>query len=58
MENHFIMSHLEGNVSNTLEIVSKKRLDKIEKHENLVNYFSDFESKQYNYRLNFVNKEF
>ena len=51
------VSFNEGNVSNTLEIVSKKRLDKIEKHENLVNYFSDFESKQYNYRLNFVNKE-
>ena len=51
------VSFNEGNVSNTLEIVSKKRLDKIEKHENLVNYFSDFESKQYNYRLNFTNKE-
>ncbi len=51
------VSFNEGNVSNTLEIVSKKRLDKIEKHENLVNYFSDFESKQYNYRLNFANKE-
>ena len=51
------VSFNEGNVSNTLEIVSKKRLDKVEKHENLVNYFSDFESKQYNYRLNFANKE-
>ena len=29
----------------------------IEKSENLVNYFSDVESNQYNYRLNFTNKE-
>ena len=51
------VSFNEGNVSNTLEIVSKKRIVIIEKHENLVNYFSDLESKQHNYRLNFANKE-
>lgn len=50
------ISFNEGNVSNTLEIVSKKRIDAIEKNENLVNYFNDIEKSQYIYRLNFINK--
>ena len=53
----YSISFNEGNVSNTLEVVSKQRLEIIEKSENLVNYFSDVEGNQYNYRLNFTNKE-
>jgi hypothetical protein len=50
------VSFNEGNVSNTLEIISKKRIEAIEKSENLVNYISDINSQQYIYRLNFANK--
>ena len=50
------ISFNEGSASNTLEIVSKKRIDVIEKNENLVNYLSDFEKNQYIYRLSFINK--
>ena len=50
------VSFSEGNVSNTLEIVSKKRIEAIEKSENLVNYLSDTSSQQYIYRLNFTDK--
>ena len=50
------VSFNEGNVSNTLEIVSKKRIEAIEKSDNLVNYLSDANSQQYIYRLNFTNK--
>jgi hypothetical protein len=52
----YSMSFNEGNVSNTLEIVSKKRIKLIEKSEYLVNYLSDIDSNQYIYRLNFSNK--
>ena len=50
------VSFSEGNVSNTLEIVSKKRIEAIEKSENLVNYLSDTNSQKYIYRLNFTDK--
>ncbi len=50
------VSFNEGNVSNTLEIVSKRRLESVEKSENLVNYLSDEKTQQYIYRLNFTNK--
>ena len=50
------ISFNEGSASNTLEIVSKKRIYAIEKNENLVNYLSDFEKNQYIYRLSFINK--
>ena len=50
------VSFNEGNVSNTLEIVSKKRIEAVEKSENLVNYLSDDKNQQYIYRLNFTNK--
>ena len=51
------VSFNEGNVSNTLEIISKKKIDKIEKSENLVNSLSDVENNQFTYRLNFENKD-
>ena len=50
------VSFNEGNVSNTLEIISKKRIETIEKSDNLVNYISDINSQQYIYRLNFTNR--
>ena len=50
------VSFNEGNVSNTLEIISKKRIEAIEKSDNLVNYISDINSQQYIYRLNFTNR--
>ena len=50
------VSFSEGNVSNTLEIISKKRIEAIEKSDNLVNYISDINSQQYIYRLNFTNR--
>ena len=43
-------------MSNTLEIVSKKRIEAVEKSQNLVNYLSDDKNQQYIYRLNFTNK--
>ncbi len=51
------ISFNEGNISNTLEIVSKSRIEKIEKSDHLVNSVSDIEESQYTYRLNFTNKE-
>ena len=50
------VSFNEGNVSNTLEITSKKKIEIIEKNENLVNSLSDIENNKYTYRLNFENK--
>ena len=50
------ISFNEGNINNTLEIVSKKRIQTIEKSENLVSYLSDINNSQYIYRLNFINK--
>lgn len=50
------ISFNEGNINNTLEIVSKKRIQLIEKSENLVSYLSDINNSQYIYRLNFINK--
>jgi hypothetical protein len=50
------ISFNEGNVSNSLEIVSKKKIELIEKNDNLVNSLSDIENNKYTYRLNFENK--
>ena len=50
------ISFNEGNINNTLEIVAKKRIQSIEKSENLVSYLSDIDNSQYIYRLNFINK--
>lgn len=53
----YSMSFNEGNTSNTLEIISKKKIDIIEKSENLANSLSDNDLNEYTYRLNFHNKE-
>jgi hypothetical protein len=53
----YSMSFNEGNITNTLEIVSKKKIELIEKSENLANYLSDTENSRYTYRLNFNNKK-
>ena len=53
----YSISFNEGITSNTLEIISKKRIDIIEKSENLVNYLGDNDINQHTYRLNFTNKE-
>mgnify|MGYP001280402595 FL=1 len=50
------VSFSEGNVSNSLEIVSKDKIEIIEKSDHLVNYFSDYENNKHTYRLNFYNK--
>ena len=52
----YSMSFNEGNTSNTLEIISKKKIDIIEKSENLANSLSDNDLNEYTYRLNFHNK--
>ena len=50
------MSFNEGNISNSLEVFSKEKIDVIEQSEFLVNYLSDPTSKNYTYRLSFNNK--
>ena len=50
------VSFSEGNVSNSLEIVSKDKIEIIEKSDHLVNYFNDYENNKHTYRLNFHNK--
>ncbi len=52
----YSMSFNEGSSSNTLEIISKKKIELIEKSEYLVNFLDDNENSQYIYRLNFNNK--
>jgi len=52
----YSMSFNEGSSSNTLEIISKKKIELIEKSEYLVNFLNDNENSQYIYRLNFNNK--
>ena len=49
------ISFNEGNINNTLEIVSKKEFRQLKK-VNLVSYLSDINNSQYIYRLNFINK--
>jgi len=51
------MSFNEGNTSNTLEVISIKKIDFIEESENLANSLNDNENKQYTYSLHFSNKE-
>lgn len=51
------VSFNEGNTSNTLEVISNKRVQMIEKSENLANSFNDNEIGQFTYRLHFQNKD-
>ncbi len=51
------ISFNEGNTSNTLEVISKKRIEIIETSENLANSFNDNEIGQFTYRLHFENKD-
>lgn len=50
------LSFNEGNISNTLEIISSKRIISIEESEHLANSLSNLESGEFIYRLNFENK--
>ena len=49
----YSMSFNEGNTSNTLEVISKKKIEVIEKSEYLVNSLNDNENSQFTYRLSF-----
>ena len=44
-------------IGNTLEIITNKRVEIIEKNEQLVNYSSDTVENKYVYRLNFNNRK-
>jgi hypothetical protein len=52
----YSMSFNEGNISNTLEVISKKKIEVIEKSEYLVNSLNDNENNQFTYRLSFNDK--
>ena len=47
----------EGVYSNTLEVISKNKIELIEKNDFLVSSFSDYAEKRMIYRLNFENKK-
>ena len=51
------LSFNEGNISNTLEVVSSKKIELIEESDNLANSLNDNENKIFTYRLHFNNKE-
>ncbi len=53
----YSISFNEGIDTNTLEIITKKRVEIIEKNEQLVNYSSDTVESKYVYRLNFNNRK-
>ncbi|MDC3233248.1 DUF4956 domain-containing protein [Pelagibacteraceae bacterium] len=55
-KNFYSMSFNEGNTSNTLEVISKKKIEVIEKSEYLVNSLNDNENSQFTYRLSFNDK--
>ena len=50
------MSFNEGIVSNTIEVISKNKIDLIEDNDHLVSYLSDASTNKYVYRLNFNNR--
>jgi len=53
----YSMSFNEGNTSNTLEIVSKDKIDYVEKSDFLVNSLSDKSGNEFTYRMSFNNKK-
>ena len=50
------LSFNEGNTTNSLEVISKKKIDSIENSGYLANSISDIKSSEYIYRLSFENK--
>tara|TARA_B110000444_G_C18826320_1_gene590560 strand:+ start:796 stop:1413 length:618 start_codon:yes stop_codon:yes gene_type:complete len=53
----YSMSFNEGNVTNTLEIISKEKIELIENSDHLINSLGDKTINQYTYRLSFNNKK-
>ena len=53
----YSMSFNEGIVSNTIEVISKHKIDLIEDNDHLVSYLSDASTNKYVYRLNFNNRD-
>lgn len=53
----YSMSFNEGNVTNTLEVISKEKIELIENSDHLINSLSDKTINQYTYRLSFNNKK-
>ena len=51
------MSFNEGNIANSLEVISKTKIKIIEESEFLVNYLSDTSSNYHTYRLSFNDKD-
>ena len=51
------MSFNEGNISNTLEISSKERIDSIETNSQLSNSIIDNKNQEYIYRMSFENRK-
>ena len=51
------MSFNEGNISNTIEISSKERIDFIEKNNHLSNSIIDYKNNEFIYRMNFENRK-
>ena len=56
-KNFYNTSFNEGNINNTLEVVSHGKLDILEKSNYLINYFFDINSNQYSYKLAFSNRK-
>ena len=51
------MSFNEGHTSNTLEIISKEKIDFVEKSDFLVNSLSDKSGSEFVYRMSFNSKK-
>ena len=51
------MSFNEGNTANTIEIISKEKIEFIEKSEFLLNSLNDKSNQEFTYRLSFNNKK-
>ena len=51
------MSFNEGNITNTLEISSKERIDFVEKNNHLSNSIIDYKNNEFIYRMNFENRK-
>ena len=51
------MSFNEGNVTNSLEISSKERIDFVEQDDHLSNSIIDIKNQDFTYRLSFENRK-